>query len=140
MTISQVVTLASIVERETNRNEEKSIIAGVYLNRLRIGMPLQADPTVIYAWNDFSIRRVMNHHTRINSPYNTYQNRGLPPSPICLPSVASIDAVLQARHHDFLYFCAREDLSGYHSFASNLRDHSINAKKYQAALNRLKIR
>jgi UPF0755 protein len=140
MTISQVVTLASIVERETNRNEEKSIIAGVYLNRLRIGIPLQADPTVIFAWNDFSIRRVMNHHTKINSPFNTYQKRGLPPSPICLPSVASIDAVLQARHHDFLYFCAREDLSGYHSFASNLRDHNINAKKYQAALNRLKIR
>lgn len=140
LTISEVVTLASIIEKETARNDEKPIIAGVYLNRIRRGIPLQADPTVIYAWNDYTIRRVMNSHTRINSPYNTYLHAGLPPGPICLPSIASIDAVLHYEKHGYLYFCAREDLSGYHNFAADLAGHNRNARKYQQALDKLKIR
>lgn len=140
LNVAQVVTLASIVEKETAKDREKPAIAGVYLNRLRIGMPLQADPTVIFAWKDYSIRRVTGVHTSLKSPYNTYQNTGLPPGPICLPSVASIDAVLNADRHNYLYFCAKEDLSGYHNFAANLDEHSRNAKKYQRALNKLNIR
>ncbi len=140
LTIPQVVTLASIVEKESNRNDEKPVIAGVYLNRMRISMPLQADPTVLYAWNDKRIRRVYRSHTEIDSPYNTYRHAGLPPGPICLPSVASIDAVLQPSRHRYLYFCAREDLSGYHSFAADVETHRQNARKYQKALNKLNIR
>ncbi|HNW73372.1 MAG TPA: endolytic transglycosylase MltG [Bacteroidales bacterium] len=139
MTISEIVTLASIVEKESNRNEEKPIIAGVYLNRLHRGIPLQADPTVIFAWKDYSIKRILKRHTEISSPYNTYRFAGLPPGPICLPSVASIDAVLRPDKHDYLYFCAREDLSGYHRFARTLDEHLQNARRYQKALNNLKI-
>jgi len=138
--IDQIVTLASIVEKESNKNDEKPVIAGVYLNRLRIGMPLQADPTLIFAWNDYTIKRVMKKHTEIKSPYNTYLHTGLPPGPICLPSMASIDAVLKAGKHNFLYFCAKEDLSGYHNFATDLIGHTINARKYQRALNKLNIK
>jgi len=135
-TVSQVVTLASIIEKETFRDKEKPIIAGVYVNRLRKGWPLQADPTIIFAWNDYTIKRVLNIHLQINSLYNTYLHTGLPPGPICIPSIASIDAVLNFQHHDYFYFCAKDDLSGYHVFAVNLSEHNRNAKKYQAAIKK----
>jgi UPF0755 protein len=138
--VSQVVTLASIIEKETIKDKEKPIIAGVYVNRLTNGWPLQADPTIIYAWNDYTIKRVLNNHLKINSPYNTYLHNGLPPGPICLPSISSIDAVLDFRHHDYFYFCAKDDLSGYHVFAENLAEHNRNAKKYQAAIKKQGIR
>lgn len=139
LTIPEVVTIASIVEKETNKDSEKDMIAGVYLNRLRIKMPLQADPTVVFAWQDFSIRRITGVHTSFESPYNTYKVTGLPPGPICLPSVASIEAVLGAKKHKYLYFCAKEDFSGLHNFAETLDQHQRNARKYQVALNRRNI-
>lgn len=140
LSIPAVITLASIVEKESNKDDEKPIIAGVYLNRLNKQMLLQADPTVIFAWKDFTIRRVMKKHTELKSPYNTYLSPGLPPGPICLPSIASIESVLHTKKSDYLYFCAREDQSGYHNFAVNLDEHNRNARKYQAALNKLNIR
>jgi UPF0755 protein len=140
MTIPEIITLASILEKETNKNDEKPVMAGVYLNRLRKKMPLQADPTVIYAWNDYTIKRVLNKHTAIESPYNTYIHKGLPPGPICIPSVASVDAVLNHQVHNYIYFCAREDLSGYHNFAATLAGHNQNAKRYQAELNKRNIK
>ncbi len=140
LTVEEVVTLASIVEKESNKNQEKPSIAGVYLNRLKKQIPLQADPTVIFAWNDYRIKRVLKAHTEIISPYNTYLHAGLPPGPICLPSVASVDAVLHAANHSFYYFCAKEDLSGYHNFATTLEEHNRNAKRYQQALNKMNIR
>jgi UPF0755 protein len=140
LTVDQVVTLASIIEKETAMNDEKPDIAGVYINRMKIGMPLQADPTVIFAVNDYTIRRVLNKHIQFDSPYNTYLYRGLPPGPICIPSVASIDAVLNYNHNDYLYFCAREDFSGYHNFSKTLAQHSIYARKYQQALKAKGIR
>jgi UPF0755 protein len=136
----QVITLASIVEQETYMNKEKPDIAGVYLNRLQSNMLLQADPTLIFAWNDFGIKRVLNYHKHIDSPFNTYKYLGLPPGPICLPSVASIDAVLNYTKHNYYYFCAKEDFSGYHNFAKNLTEHIINAQKYQAALDKRNIK
>lgn len=138
--INGTVILASIVEKETNRNEEKAVIAGVYLNRLQKGWPLQADPTLIFALNDFTIKRVLNRHKEIDSPYNTYLHTGLPPGPICLPSVASLEAVLNPSHHHYMYFCAKEDLSGAHNFAVTLAEHNRNAARYQAALAKLNIR
>jgi UPF0755 protein len=140
LSVTEVVTLASIVERETSKNSEKQVIAGVYLNRLRKGWPLQADPTLIFAWNDYSIRRVLERHKQIQSPYNTYMHTGLPPGPICLPSISSIDAVLNYQPNDYLYFCARDDLSGYHVFSTTLAQHNRNAARYQAALKKLNIR
>lgn len=140
MTIPEVVTMASIVERESNKNDEKPLIAGVYINRLKKEIPLQADPTVIFAWNDYSIRRVMKMHTQLKSPYNTYIHTGLPPGPICLPSIASVDAVLQARDHGYIYFCAKEDFLGYHNFAASLDEHNRNARRYQQALDKMKIK
>ena len=140
LTIPEIVTLASIVEKESNKHDEKPVIAGVYLNRLKIGIPLQADPTIIFAWNDYTIRRVLNLHLKINSPYNTYLRAGLPPGPICIPSMASVESVLHSTSHAYLYFCAKEDLSGYHNFAVNLSDHNRNAHKYQQALNKLKVK
>lgn len=134
LTQLEAYTLASIVEKETNQNAEKPDIAGVYLNRLRQGWLLQADPTLVYAWGDFGIKRVLNVHKTIDSPYNTYKYYGLPPGPICLPSISSIDAVLNFRQHDYMYFCAREDFSGFHNFAVTLNQHMLNAQKYQAAL------
>jgi UPF0755 protein len=139
LTVKEVITLASIVEKESNMNDEKPMIAGVYLNRLLKKMALQADPTVVYAWQDFSIRRLTGKHLKIDSPYNTYLFAGLPPGPICLPSIASIDAVLHATSHSYLYFCAREDFSGYHRFARTLDEHRLNARKYQMALNHRNI-
>lgn len=137
--IPGVITLASILEKETAMNTEKPVIAGVYMNRLRKNWPLQADPTLIFAWNDYSIKRVLNRHKDIDSPYNTYEHTGLPPGPICLPSVSSIDAVLNYDHHAYMYFCAKDDLSGYHNFSVTLAEHNRNAVRYQEALKRLNI-
>ncbi len=136
----EVSILASIVEKETNKNDEKPIIAGVYINRLRYGWRLQADPTLVFATQDFEARRIVDFHLNFNSPYNTYMYAGLPPGPICIPSISSIDAVLNYQKHRFLYFCAREDLSGYHAFAETYEQHQFNAWKYRRALDRLNIR
>ncbi|MEI7489901.1 MAG: endolytic transglycosylase MltG [Bacteroidota bacterium] len=140
MDIREVVTIASIVEKETNKDFEKPDIAGVYVNRLRKGWPLQADPTVIYAWQDYSIKRLTEKHLKIQSVYNTYLHTGLPPGPICIPSISTIDAVLNYRNHPYMYFCAKEDLSGSHNFAVSLAEHGRNAKKYQKALDQMKIK
>ena len=135
MTPAEVCTLASIVDEETNNNEEKPMVAGLYINRLRADMPLQADPTIKFALNNFDLRRISNDNLRINSPYNTYINTGLPPGPIRVASVKGIDSVLNYTKHDYIYMCAKEDLSGTHNFASNYADHMNNAKKYWKALN-----
>ena len=140
LTQGEVVTLASIVEKETNYNPEKKTIAGVYLNRIKINMPLQADPTVVFAVGDFTIKRITSEHTSIDNSYNTYKNLGLPPGPICMPGKSSIDAVLNAQNHKFIYFCAKEDFSGAHNFATNFDEHQKNARKYQKALNARAIR
>ena len=132
----EVSILASIVQAETVKKNEAPIIAGLYINRLKKGMPLQADPTLVFASGDFSLKRVYNVHKEIDSPYNTYKYAGLPPGPINLPQVVSIDAVLNYKEHDYRYMCAKEDFSGYHNFAATLDEHSRNAKKYQAALSR----
>ncbi|TXE12497.1 endolytic transglycosylase MltG [Algoriphagus aquimarinus] len=136
---TEVSTLASIVQAESQKSDERSRIAGVYLNRLKLGMPLQADPTLVFALGDFEIKRVLNVHKETDSPYNTYMYAGLPPGPINLPDINSLDAVLNAEDHSYLYFCAKEDFSGYHSFASTLAQHNANARRYQAALNAAKI-
>lgn len=135
----EVSTLASIVQSESQKSDERPKIAGVYLNRLRLNMPLQADPTLVFAVGDFSIKRVLNVHKEIESPYNTYKYTGLPPGPINLPDINSLEAVLNAEDHMYLYFCAKEDFSGYHAFATNLAQHNANARRYQAALNAAKI-
>ncbi len=135
----EVVTLASIVQSETNKHKDRPTIAGVYMNRLEQGIPLEADPTLVFALGDFSIRRVLNKHKKIESPYNTYKNKGLPPGPIALPSVPYIEAVLDYEKHDYIFFCAKEDFSGYSNFAKNYSQHLKNARKYQAALNKRKI-
>jgi UPF0755 protein len=140
LTQLEAYTLASIVEKETNQNDEKPDVAGVYINRLRDGWLLQADPTLVFALGDFSIKRVLNVYKTINSPYNTYMYLGLPPGPICLPSISSIDAVLNFRQHKYMYFCAREDFSGYHNFAVTLDQHLLNAAKYQQALDKQGIK
>jgi UPF0755 protein len=132
---AEVITLASIVKGETAQLSEAPTVAGVYLNRLRIGMRLQADPTLIYAQQDYSIRRVRKGDKAVDSPYNTYKYAGLPPGPINMPSKAYIDAVLKSEKHDYLYFCARADFSGYHAFAKNFDDHLKNARAFQRALN-----
>ncbi len=139
LTPDEAYTLASIVEEETIKNDEKPDVAGVYLNRIRIGMPLQADPTVKYAVGDFELKRILNKHLEVESPYNTYKHRGLPPGPICIPSKSSIDAVLNYNKHKYLYFCAKDDFSGYHAFARTLIEHNVNAEKYRKALNKNKI-
>jgi UPF0755 protein len=136
---TEVAVLASIVQEETSRSDEKPIVAGVYVNRYKKGMLLQADPTLIFAVGDFSIRRVLNVHKEIESPYNTYKYKGLPPGPICIPAISSIDAVLNYQHHDYLYFCAKEDFSGYHNFAKTFAQHMVNARKFQRELNKRKI-
>ncbi len=133
--ITEVVALASIVEEETNNNPEKPKIASVYLNRLKLGMKLQADPTARFAANNFALKRITSAITSIPSPYNTYFSTGLPPGPICTPSKKSVDAVLNAPRTDYLYFCAREDFSGTHRFASTYTEHQKNAALYQRALN-----
>jgi UPF0755 protein len=135
----EIITLASILINETNKTDEYSRIAGVYMNRLRKGMPLQADPTVKYALGDFERTRILKKDIQINSPYNTYQHTGLPPGPISLPTIRAIDAVLNYERHDYLFFCAREDFSGYHNFAKTIDQHNRNARLYQKALNRRNI-
>lgn len=135
----EVISMASIVNLETIKNDEKATVAGVYVNRIDIGMRLQADPTIIFAHNDFTIRRVLNKHKSIDSPYNTYKYAGLPPGPICLPDISSIDAVLNYEKHKYLYFCAKPDFSGYHNFARTLNQHNKNAKAYQRELNKRRI-
>jgi len=132
---TEVSILASIVEKETNISDEKPRMAGVYLNRLRKNWMLQADPTIVYSLGDFSIKRVLNIHKEIDSPYNTYKYYGLPPGPICIPSISSIDGVLNSENHNFMFFCAKEDFSGYHVFAETNAQHSINANKYRKALD-----
>jgi UPF0755 protein len=136
LSLQQVATLASIVMSETNKIDEMPIVARVYLNRLEKGMALQADPTVLFALNDSTIKRVLSIHLAFNSPYNTYLNSGLPPGPICMASPEAIDAVLNAPLHNYLYFCAKDDLSGYHNFAETFAQHQLNARKYQQELNR----
>jgi UPF0755 protein len=136
----EVYTLASIVEKETLVNSEKSTISSVYLNRLRAGQRLQADPTVVFATGDFSLNRIYEKHTQIRSPYNTYRNTGLPPGPICMPDVSTIDAVLNTKDTDYMFFCAVGDGSGRHSFAETFRQHVENANKYRELLNRQDIK
>ena len=132
--VRDIIILASIVEEETNYGPEKPMIASVYLNRLKRGMPLQADPTVKYAVGDFTLRRILNKHLEVESPFNTYLHTGLPPAPICLPSKATIDAVLKAPETNYLYFCASEQLDGTHRFATTLAEHNRNAARYHAAI------
>ena len=136
----EVATLASIVYEETRKVDEMPRVAGVYMNRLRTGMPLQADPTIKYAMQDFGLRRILNRHLKTPSPYNTYINRGLPPSPICMPSVEAIDAVLNFEKHDYVFFCARPTFDGYHNFAKTYSEHLRNARAYQAELNKRNIK
>lgn len=132
---TEVSTLASIVEEECTFSDEYPVVAGLYLNRLHTGQPLQADPTVKFAVGDFSLRRILNKHLEVNSPYNTYQHTGLPPGPIRVPSIKGIDAVLNYDKNDFLYMCAKEDFSGRHNFAKTYSEHQVNAAKYRNALN-----
>jgi UPF0755 protein len=136
---TQVQTLASIVRAETIKADEQPRVAGVYLNRLKRGIKLEADPTVIFANNDFTIRRVLNRHLTFDSPYNTYRYAGLPPGPINLPPPGAIDAVLNPEQHDYLFFVAKADFSGYHTFSRNMTEHMANARIYQQALNQRKI-
>jgi UPF0755 protein len=139
LTLNEVSTLASIIDEESIWEEEKQIIAGVYLNRLRKSIRLQADPTIRFAMGDFTVRRILKNHLDVDSPYNTYKYAGLPPGPIVLPSISGIDAVLNAEEHEYLYFCAKEDLSGYHYFSKTLVQHNRYARLYQQALNQQKI-
>jgi UPF0755 protein len=139
MSEAQVSTLASIIDKETNMNDEKAQMAGVYINRLKSGWRLQADPTLVFAAGDFSLRRVLDIHKTIESPYNTYKYPGLPPGPICIPSIASIDAVLNYEAHNYYFFCAKDDFSGYHVFARTNLEHELNAWKYRRALDRMNI-
>lgn len=147
LTPVQVSTLASIVDEETANNAEKPMIAGMYYNRLMVrsekypdGMPLQADPTIKFAWKQFGLKRIYNNLLHIHSPFNTYINPGLPPGPIRNPSIAGIDAVLNMVHHNYLYMCAKEDFSGTHNFATTYEEHLANAARYAAALNKRGIK
>jgi len=144
LTAEEVTTLASIVQKETAQNTERPIVAGLYLNRLKRGWPLQADPTVIYCikekkGQDYVVKRVLTVDLEINSPYNTYIHRGLPPSLIAMPDISSIDGVLNAQEHNYLYMCANVDKLGYHAFAKSLVQHNKNAVKYHNWMNKLKI-
>jgi len=137
---SEVAILASIVQAEQSMHvDERPKVAGLYINRMRKGMLLQSDPTVIYGIGDFTIKRVFNKHLQTNTPYNTYIHKGLPPGPVNLPSIKSLDAVLNYEQHDYIYMCAKEDLSGYHNFSKDYNQHLSNARKYQRALNLRKI-
>lgn len=134
LTQQEVSVLASIVQAESIAKDEKQRIAGLYINRLKRNIALQADPTLVFASGDFTLKRVLNKHKEVDSPYNTYKNRGLPPGPINMPTISSIDGVLKYEDHNYLYMCAKEDFSGHHNFATNLKEHNRNAQKYQRAL------
>lgn len=136
----EVSILASIVRGEALHNDEMPMIAGLYLNRLKKGILLQADPTVIFAHQDFTIRRVLNRHLNIDNPYNTYRYKGLPPGPINMPPIVAIDAVLNPAQHNYIYMCAKDDFSGYHAFAETVAEHQINARKFQKALDERNIK
>ncbi len=147
LTPVEVSTLASIIDEETANDGEKPMVAGMYYNRLMLrnaeypnGMPLQADPTIKFAWKRFDLKRIYNNLLYINSPYNTYKNPGLPPGPIRIPSIAGIDAVLNHVRHDYIYMCAKEDFSGTHNFARTYNEHLQNAKRYSEALNKRGIK
>lgn len=135
----EVSTLASIVEEECYFSDEYPVVAGLYLNRLKIGQLLQADPTVKFAVADFSLQRILNKHLEVESPYNTYKHAGLPPGPIRIPSIKGIDAVLNPAQHKYYYMCAKEDFTGRHNFASSHAEHERNASRYRNALNKRKI-
>ncbi len=137
LTPKQVYTIASIVEEETNKNDEKGNVASVYLNRYKKNMPLGADPTIKFALKNFGLKRILYEHLQVASPYNTYRNAGLPPGPICTPSEKTIDAVLNAPNTDYLFFVAKSDFSGYHQFSNTYAEHLQYAKQYQQALNKL---
>lgn len=136
----QAYTVASIVEKESNYDPERPTIAGVYLNRLKAGEKLQADPTVVFAVGDFTLQRVLYSHLKTDSPYNTYLYPGLPPGPICMPSLASLEAVVNATDHQYLFFCAKPDNSGIHVFAETYAEHQTNANAFAAWMNSLNIK
>jgi len=137
---SEVAILASIVQAEQSaHSDERPRVAGLYINRLRKGMLLQSDPTVVYGIGDFTIQRVLTKHLQTNTPYNTYIHKGLPPGPINLPNIKSLDAVLNYEQHNYIYMCAKEDFSGYHNFAKTYNQHLNYARKYQRALNKRRI-
>ena len=136
----QAYIVASIVEKESNYDPERPTIAGVYLNRLKAGEKLQADPTVVFAIGDFSIQRVLYSHLETDSPYNTYKYTGLPPGPICMPSIASLEAVINADKHEYMFFCAKADNSGIHVFAKDYSSHLKNAEAFANWLNSLNIK
>lgn len=140
LTPNEVATLASIVEEETANNAEKPMVAGLYLNRLKKGMLLQADPTVKFGLQDFGLKRILNKHLEVDSPYNTYKYAGLPPGPIRIPSIQGLESVLNYTPHNYFYMCAKEDFSGTHNFATTLSQHMQNARRYQQELNHRKIR
>ncbi len=140
LTKEEVYSLASIVEKESIKTHEKPIIAGLYLNRIRSGMLLQADPTVVFGVGDFSIRRVLNKHLAIDTPYNTYIHPGIPPGPIYMPSISSIDAVLNPKDHDYLYMCAKPGYNSEHAFAASSAGHARNARAYHRWLDSEKIK
>lgn len=136
----EVSTLASIVEEETANNAEKPMVAGLYINRLNKGMLLQADPTVKFGLQEFGLKRILNKHLNVDSPYNTYKYAGLPPGPIRIPSIQGLESVLNYARHHFIYMCAKEDFSGTHNFASTLSQHMANARRYQQELNKRRIK
>lgn len=136
----EAYTLASIVEKESNYAPERATIAGVYLNRLKNGMKLQADPTVVFATGQFDLKRVLYSHLTMDSPYNTYVYEGIPPGPICMPSISALEAVIHAEKHDYIFFCAKADNSGKHIFATTLAEHSKNARDFSAWMNALGIK
>lgn len=139
MSTAEVAIMASIVRQETSKRDEMERVAGVYVNRIKRNIPLQADPTIVFAVGDFSLNRVLHRHLEIDSPYNTYKNTGLPPGPISLPEPYIIDAVLNYEDHEYVFFCARDDFSGYHAFARTYAEHLVNARRYQSALNERRI-
>lgn len=140
LTPEEVATLASIVEEETAVNAEKPVVAGLYINRLKRGMLLQADPTIKFSLQDFGLKRILFKHLDVNSPYNTYKHTGLPPGPIRIPSIQGLESVLNHARHNYLYMCAKEDFSGTHNFAVTSAQHAANARRYQQALNRRNIK